>query len=81
MENKQTALRDLLDQIIEIEDSLKGSEAIYAVTAIKVKALVLLKRDRKQIIDAHAHGDENHTFNSSKIEEYANDYYEETYRS
>jgi len=36
--------------------------------------------EKEQIIDAHIHGDENHTFNPWKIEEYANDYYNETYK-
>lgn len=35
--------------------------------------------EKQQIIDAHVFGDENHTFNSMMREEYANDYYKETY--
>lgn len=80
MENKQTALRDLLDHIIEVEDSLKGSEAIYAVTAIKVKALVLLKRDRLQIENAWLSGqDDGATICTSNHEEPQKKYYNETY--
>jgi hypothetical protein len=36
--------------------------------------------EKEQIINARINGDENHSFNSMVREEYANDYYNETYK-
>jgi hypothetical protein len=37
------------------------------------------QKEKEQIINARIDGDENHTFNSMMREDYANDYYNETY--
>jgi hypothetical protein len=45
-----------------------------------IKAKELLQMEKEQIINARINGDENHSFNSMVREEYANDYYNETYK-
>jgi hypothetical protein len=87
MENKQTAMMDFAVHLRQMKNQLmkdyQNQRADYYVVRIfeglELKALGFLGQEKEQIVNAHIHGDENHTFNSSKIEEYANDYYKETY--
>jgi hypothetical protein len=70
MENKQTAVDWLFLMLNDPNRDQEFAKKLYD----KAKEI-----EKEQIVQAHIHGDENHTFNSSKIEEYANDYYNETY--
>jgi len=72
MENKQTAVDWLFLMLNDPNRDQEFAKKLYD----KAKEI-----EKEQIVQAHIHGDENHTFNSSKIEEYANDYYNETYES
>lgn len=75
METKQTAVEWLVNKI-----NSDNYQKAFGQTYISVELIEQAKQmEKEQIIDAHIYGDENHTFNSSKIEEYANDYYNETY--
>ncbi len=77
----QTAVEWFEEQSWELHKKLRresisidyfGSK--YEEVRNKAKAM-----EKQQIIDARVDGDENHTFNSMMREEYANDYYKETY--
>lgn len=72
METKQTAVEWIEKQLDWLCNDMSEENRIRLFNQAK-------QMEKEQIIDAHIYGDENHTFNSSKIEEYANDYYNETY--
>ncbi len=73
MENKQTAVEWLLDNLnFEPHDE----EEFISNNKIWEQAKQM---EKEQIINARIDGDENHTFNSMMRESYANDYYNETY--
>jgi len=65
MANKQTAVEWAFDMLGKMSDE-----------KIKLQAKQM---EKEQIINARINGDENHTFNSMMREDYANDYYNETY--
>jgi len=67
---KQTAVEWFIDWLMDNPIISDG----YIEAMIKAKAM-----EKEQIINARIDGDENHTFNSQMREEYANDYYNETY--
>lgn len=72
MENKQTAVNFLIEKLdnnLDINHSWRTRQYIEQAKAM----------EKEQIINARIDGDENHTFNSQMREEYANDYYNETY--
>ena len=70
METKQTAVDWLMMQLpVFIRVDLYEKELYQQAKAMQ----------KEQIINARIDGDENHTFNSQMREEYANDYYNETY--
>ena len=73
MENKQTAIEWLwfnLNFEPYDEEDFKSNNRIWE----QAKTM-----EKQQIMNARIDGDENHTFNSQMREEYANDYYNETY--
>ena len=73
MENKQTAVEWLLDNLnFEPHDE----EEFISNNKIWEQAKQM---EKEQIINARIDGDEHHTFNSMMRESYANDYYNETY--
>lgn len=75
MGNKQTAVQWLQDKLFELE--IKIDPSIAEETFFLFAQAKIMEKD--QIINARIDGDENHTFNSQMREEYANDYYNETY--
>jgi hypothetical protein len=76
MGNKQTAVEWL-------EDSLRMNfNKIFVDTDFGLISHLIEQAkqiEKEQIINARINGDENHTFNSMVREDYANDYYNETY--
>lgn len=79
MENKLTAVEWLEDELSKLyyDTQFKTFEEFCSKEVIlweQAKAM-----EKEQIINARIDGDENHTFNCQMREEYANDYYNETY--
>ncbi len=72
MENKLTVVEWLLKEINERNGFI--FTIYYEELFNQAKAM-----EKEQIINARIDGDENHTFNCQMREEYANDYYNETY--
>lgn len=73
MANKQTAVEWLFDKITQNEEiRWRGTRHLELFEQAK-------QMEKEQIINARINGDENHTFNSMMREDYANDYYNETY--
>jgi hypothetical protein len=76
MENKQTAVEWLEEQINLTFYVAEASEMNKRFQIVFQQAKQM---EKDQIINARINGDENHTFNSMVREDYANDYYNETY--
>lgn len=76
MQTKQTAVEWLVEQLARKHNEFQALTFYYDH---KDEIEQAKQMEKKQIIDARIDGDENHTFNSMVREEYANDYYNETY--
>lgn len=85
METKQSAVEWLISKcndslnrepIDPTHQEIGYSKALSHIIILLEEAKAM---EKQQIIDARVDGDENHTFNSMMREEYANDYYKETY--
>ena len=72
MENKQTAVEWLESQLDFLSNYMSERDRSKLFEQAK-------QMEKEQIINARINGDENHTFNSMVREDYANDYYNETY--
>lgn len=92
METKQSAVEWLVSQVMyeyELDTDEEGDFldtpkiALYnsfrECTDLSEFVEKARAMEKQQIIDAHVYGDENHTFNCMMREEYASDYYNETY--
>lgn len=77
METKQSAVEWLHSELHRqcMFDAFAWEDRNYFIKLLEQAK----EMEKQQIIDAHVYGDENHTFNCMMREEYASDYYNETY--
>ena len=49
----KTAMTEMIQNIIDIESKTYNQEQLYMLDALKVSALILLEKEKEQIINAH----------------------------
>jgi hypothetical protein len=49
----KTAMKEMIQNIIDIESKTYNQEQLYMLTALKVSAIMLLKLEKEQIVDAY----------------------------
>jgi hypothetical protein len=54
--NMKTAMQEMIQNIIDIESKTYNQEQLYMLTALKVSAIMLLKLEKEQIVDAYDKG-------------------------
>jgi hypothetical protein len=72
----RTAMQEMIQNIIDIESKTYNQEQLYMLTSLKVSALILLEREREQIIDAFDNGVYVGVY---AIDKYGEQYYNQTY--
>jgi hypothetical protein len=83
MENKQTAMQQLINEIVEhltYDDDLSDDSRMTLET-IRLKCLGKLSVEKEQIIDAFWKGDNTDCTSEQNSKEFAEQYYIETYES
>lgn len=68
----KTAMQEMLLNIEAAEAITTDQEQIYMLTYLKVGALILLQKEKEQIIEAYCEGNDNIS---------AEEYYTETYNN
>ena len=71
----KTAMQEMILNIEAIEAITTDQEQIYMLTALKMGALVFLKKEKEQIIDAYNDGYFADSYNYEDL----NEYYNQTY--
>jgi hypothetical protein len=81
---KQTAIQQAItmvrSKIDSIDETLMGKHTIHHLQQIERGLYDLLEEEKEQIINARIDGDENYTLVGNKRKEYAEQYYNETYK-
>jgi hypothetical protein len=52
----KTAMKEMIQNIIDIESKTYNQEQLYMLTALKVSALILLEKEKEQICNAYTDG-------------------------
>ena len=52
----KTAMKEMIQSIIDIESKTYNQEQLYMLTALKVSAIMLLEKEKEQILDARLDG-------------------------
>ena len=68
----KTAIKEMIQNIIDIESKTYNQEQLYMLTALKVSALILLEKEKEQICNAYTDGLEGPYIG-------AEEYYNQTY--
>ena len=69
----KTAMQEMMLKIESIESKTTDQEQIYMLTALKIAALVLLKKEKEQICNAYTDGLEGPYLGAEQ-------YYNQTYK-
>jgi hypothetical protein len=69
----KTAMQEMIQNIIDIESKTYNQEQLYMLTSLKVSALILLEKEKEQIVDAYTEGYSNYDSEMTS-EEYYNQY-------
>ena len=81
---KQTAIQQAItmvrSKIDSIDETLMGKHTIHHLQQVERDLYDLLEEEKEQIINARIDGDENYTLVGNKRKEYAEQYYNETYK-
>jgi hypothetical protein len=76
----QQAIAMVRSRIESIDETLMGKHTIHHLQQIERGLYELLKAEKEHIINARIDGDENYTLVGNKRKEYAEQYYNETYK-
>ena len=72
-------MKEMIQNIIDIESKTYNQEQLYMLTALKVTALMLLEKEKEQIMDAHLNGQSDHHFSLESRMAEGEDYYKQIY--
>ena len=73
----QTAMQEMIQNIIDIESKTYNQEQLYMLTSLKVTALMLFKKEKEQIENAYWASYKEGQYSGDKT---AEEYYNETYK-
>ena len=80
----KTAMKEMIQNIIDIESKTYNQEQLYMLTALKVSAIMLLKLEKEQIVNAYDRGykacDLDEALEINKTMFSGERYYEQTYK-
>lgn len=71
MQHTKTAMQEMIENIKLLELKTTDQQQIYMLTHLKVGALILLQKEKEQIIEAYCEGNNNIS---------AEEYYNQTYQ-
>jgi hypothetical protein len=83
MENKQTAIQQLINEIVEhlIYDDDLSDDSRMTLETIRLRCLGKLSVEKEQIMDAFWNGDNTDCTSEQNSKEFAKQYYNENYKS
>jgi hypothetical protein len=76
----QQAITMVRSRIDSIDETLMGKHTIHHLQQVERRLYDLLEEEKEQIINARIDGDENYTLVGNKRKEYAEQYYNETFK-
>jgi hypothetical protein len=79
----KTAMKEMIQSIIDIESKTYNQEQLHMLTSLKVSAIMLLEKEKEQIVDAYDRGykacDLDEALEINKTMFSGEKYYEQTY--